>query len=181
VVPVALRREHGAVVYGEMDQPIPAAEPAPMERELLAAIGVERSELPVEGYRNGLLHVYVALPSEEAVAALRPDLAALEKLGDQLGCNCFAGGGGHFKTRMFAPAVGVPEDPATGSAAGPLALHLVRHRWARYGEQLQIRQGAEIRRPSLIHARVEGSNGKVDRVFVGGSAVIVARGEYRLE
>jgi trans-2,3-dihydro-3-hydroxyanthranilate isomerase len=82
---------------------------------------------------------------------------------------------------MFAPALGVPEDPATGSAAGPLALHLVRHGRARYGEKLEINQGAEIGRPSLLHARVEGDVGKIERIVVGGSAVIVARGEYRLE
>jgi trans-2,3-dihydro-3-hydroxyanthranilate isomerase len=180
-VPVALRREHGTLVYGEMDQPIPVAEPFAAERELLAALGLERSELPVVAYRNGPLHVYVALPSEEAVAALRPDLAALEKMGGTLGASCFAGGGGRFKTRMFAPALGVPEDPATGSAAGPLALHLARHGRIGYGEQIKISQGSEIGRPSLLHARVEGNEARVERVVVGGSAVIVARGEFRLQ
>jgi trans-2,3-dihydro-3-hydroxyanthranilate isomerase len=81
---------------------------------------------------------------------------------------------------MFAPGLGVPEDPATGSAAGPLAVHLARYGWTRYGEQIEISQGAEIGRPSLLHARVEGGEGRVDRVVVGGSAVIVARGEYWL-
>jgi trans-2,3-dihydro-3-hydroxyanthranilate isomerase len=82
---------------------------------------------------------------------------------------------------MFAPALGVPEDPATGSAAGPLALHLARHGWIRYGEQIELRQGAEILRPSLLHARVEGSDAQIERIVVGGSAVLVARGEYRLQ
>lgn len=180
VIPVALRRERGDVVFGEMDQLVPTPEPFARERELLSAIGVQRSELPIEAYRNGPLHVYVALEGEQAVAALRPDLAALEALGDGLGVNCFAGAGGRFKTRMFAPGLGVAEDPGTGSAAGPLAVHLARHRRIGYGEQIEIRQGAEILRPSLIHARVEGVEGRIDRVLVGGSAVIVARGEYRL-
>ena len=181
VVPLALRRERDSVVYGEMDQPIPTAEPVTDERDLLAALGVERSELPVETYMNGPRHVYVGLPSEQAVADLRPDMTALMRLGDGWGFSCFAGSGSSFKTRMFAPALGVPEDPATGSAAGPLALHLVRHGLARYGERLEVRQGAEVGRPSLIHARVEGDDGDVRRVIVGGAAVIVARGGYRLD
>jgi trans-2,3-dihydro-3-hydroxyanthranilate isomerase len=181
VIPVALRYEAGEPVFGEMDQPVPTAEPFPRERELLTAIGVERSELPIEAYPNGPLHVYVALTGEQAVAALRPDITALAALGEGLGINCFAGAGGRFKTRMFAPGLGVPEDPATGSAAGPLAVHLARHGWTRYGEQLEIRQGAEIERPSLLHARVEGGEDRVDRVVVGGSAVIVAHGEYWLD
>ena len=81
---------------------------------------------------------------------------------------------------MFAPALGVPEDPATGSAAGPLAVHLLRHGRIGFGQQIEIRQGAEIRRPSVLHARVDGSPERIERVAVGGSAIVVARGEYRL-
>jgi trans-2,3-dihydro-3-hydroxyanthranilate isomerase len=81
---------------------------------------------------------------------------------------------------MFAPGLGVPEDPATGSAAGPLAVHLARHGWTDFGADIEIRQGAEISRPSVLYARAEGSAERIDRVLVGGSAVIVARGEYRL-
>ena len=78
---------------------------------------------------------------------------------------------------MFAPADGVAEDPATGSAAGPLALHLARHGRIAFGDEIEISQGAEIGRPSTLFARVEGSADDVERVEVGGSAVIVARGE----
>jgi trans-2,3-dihydro-3-hydroxyanthranilate isomerase len=81
---------------------------------------------------------------------------------------------------MFAPASGVPEDPATGSAAGPLALHLARHGRIEFGQEIEIRQGAEILRPSLIRARVDGTAQNVERVTVGGSAVVVARGAFRL-
>jgi trans-2,3-dihydro-3-hydroxyanthranilate isomerase len=180
VVPVALRREAGRVVFGEMDQPIPVVEPFPHTEELLAALGVERSELPIVGYRNGPTHVYVALPDEAAVAALRPDLSGLEDLGG-FGVSCFAGQGDRIKTRMFGPGLGVPEDPATGSAAGPLALHLLRHGRIEPGQQIDIRQGEEVRRPSRLYARIEGSVEEVSRVVVGGSAVIVAHGEYHLE
>jgi trans-2,3-dihydro-3-hydroxyanthranilate isomerase len=75
----------------------------------------------------------------------------------------------------------VPEDPATGSAAGPLACHLARHGRIAFGEEIEIAQGAEIGRPSTLFARVEGSRDGIERVEVGGSAVIVARGEFRLD
>ncbi|HET7047137.1 MAG TPA: PhzF family phenazine biosynthesis protein [Solirubrobacteraceae bacterium] len=180
VIPIELSRERNRIVYGEMEQPIPAVEPFEWAEELLAAVGVQRAELPVLGYRNGPLHVYVALSGEEAVAALEPDLAALRKLGE-IGVSCFAGEGGRFKTRMFAPGLGVSEDPATGSAAGPLAVHLARHGWSEYGRPIQIRQGEEIGRPSVLHARVDGSDERIERVVVGGAAVVVAHGEYRLD
>ena len=146
---------------------------------LLAAVGVAASGLPVEIYRNGPRHVYVALPDEAAVAALRPDLGALAGLGE-IGVSCLAGGGRRWKTRMFAPGLGVPEDPATGSAAGPLAVHLARHGRTGFGEEIEIRQGAEIGRPSVLYATAEGSAREIGRVLVGGSAVVVARGQYRL-
>ena len=180
VVPVKLEREEGRIAFGRMEQPIPTVEPYVDEASLLEALGVERSELPVEVYDNGLRHVYVALESEDAVAALKPDLGSLAELPAVLGINCFAGSGPRWKTRMFAPGDGVPEDPATGSAAGPLALHLARHGRIEFGDQIEISQGAEIRRPSTLYARVDGSAEQVVRVEVGGSAVVVARGEFRL-
>ena len=180
IVPVRLEREETRIIFGWMSQPGPTVKLYEAAEELLAAAGVERSELPVEVYDNGLHHVYVALPSVEAVAALEPDMQALGRLPDVLGANCFAGEGVRWKTRMFAPAGGVPEDPATGSAAGPLACHLARHGRIALGDEIQISQGAEIKRPSTLHARVTGSADAIERVEVGGSAVIVARGEFKL-
>ena len=180
VIPIALSRERDRLVYGEMEQPIPEFEPFARADDVLTAVGVERSELPVMSCRNGPVHVYVALSSEDAVAALDPDLTALRKL-EGVGVSCFAGRDGRFKTRMFGPGVGVPEDPATGSAAGPLAVHLARHGWSAYDRPIQIRQGEEIGRPSVIHARVDGSDERIERVAVGGAAVVVAHGEYRLD
>jgi trans-2,3-dihydro-3-hydroxyanthranilate isomerase len=124
--------------------------------------------------------VYVVLDGEHAVAALSPDLRALGALGE-LNVSCAAGSGGSWKSRMFAPALGVPEDPATGSAAGPLAVHLARHGRIAFGQEIEIRQGAEIGRPSLLRARAVGSADAIERVEVGGSAVIVARGEFVLD
>jgi trans-2,3-dihydro-3-hydroxyanthranilate isomerase len=72
------------------------------------------------------------------------------------------------------------EDPATGSAAGPLALHLARHGRIAFGDEIEIVQGVEIGRPAKLFARVDGSADAVERIEVGGSAVVVARGEFRL-
>jgi trans-2,3-dihydro-3-hydroxyanthranilate isomerase len=181
VVPVRLEREGPRIVFGWMTQPIPTVEPYRDERGLLSALGVAESRLPVEVYDNGLRHVFVALGSEAEVAALEPDLRALGGLNDVLGVNCFAGEGTRWKTRMFAPGGGVPEDPATGSAAGPLACHVVRHRLVESGTEIQISQGVEVRRPSTLHARAEVSRDAFERVEVGGSVVVVARGEFRLD
>jgi len=180
VVPVALEREGPRIVFGRMVQPVPSWEPFAEPEALLAAVGVERSELPIELYDNGARHVYVALGSEDEVAALRPDFGALSDLPAVLGTSCFAGSGARWKTRMFAPGAGVAEDPATGSAAGPLALHLARHGRIGFGEEIEISQGAEIGRPSTLYARADGSAEQLERVEVGGSAVVVARGEFRL-
>ena len=152
---------------------------ARISAELLRALGVARSALPVEAYENGPLHVFVELDGEDAVAALAPDMGALAALWPAA-ANCFAGSGRRWKTRMFAPGGGVPEDPATGSAAGPLAVHLGRHGRIGFGEEIEIRQGAEVGRPSLLYARAEGGEQGIERVEVGGSAVIVAGGQFCL-
>ena len=180
VVPVLLEREGARIVFGRMQQPIPTVEPYVDEARLLAALGVVCSELPVEVYDNGLHHVYVTLGSEEEVAALKPDLGRLADDDELLGVNTIAGSGIRWKTRMFVPGGAIAEDPATGSAAGPLALHLARHGRIAFGDEIEITQGVEIGRPSKLYARVEGSAEQVGLVEVGGSAVIVARGEFRL-
>jgi len=180
IVPVRLERDENRIVFGRMEQPLPTVRPYDAEAEVLSAVGVKRSELPVELYDNGVPHVYVCLGSEDEVARLRPDLNRISGLSDVAGVNCFAGSGSRWKTRMFAPSSGVAEDPATGSAAGPLALHLARHGRINFGDEIEISQGAEVGRPSKLYARAEGTTEQVERVEVGGSAVTVARGEFRL-
>ena len=178
IVAIALEREGARISFGRMQQPIPEHELFAAAEELQALLGV-RSRLPVELYHLGPGHVYLELGSEQEVADLEPDFGALARL-TQAGVNCFAGSGLQWKTRMFAPASGVAEDPATGSAAGPLAIHLARHGRIGFGEEIEISQGAEIGRPSKLYARADGSAERIERVEVGGSAVIVARGEFRL-
>jgi trans-2,3-dihydro-3-hydroxyanthranilate isomerase len=177
-VPIGLEREGPQIVFGRMEQPVPSWKPFSEVDVLLGAVGVERSELPVDEYDNGVQHVYVCLGSEDDVAALRPNLRGVG-LPDTLGTNCFAGSGKRWKTRMFGLG-GIDEDPATGSAAGPLAVHLARHGRIGWGDEIEISQGSEIGRPSKLYAWAEGSAEQIERVEVGGSAVVVARGEFRL-
>ena len=177
-IPVQLEREGPRIVFGRMAQPLPSIAPFARAEELLAVLGVE-SQLPVEIYDNGVPHVFVALGSEAEVAALQPDSQRLLDFG-AVGINCIAGDGLHWKSRMFGPGLGMAEDPATGSAAGPLALHLARHGRIAFGDEIEIVQGVEIGRPSQLFASVEGSAEAVERIDVGGSAVVVARGEFRL-
>jgi trans-2,3-dihydro-3-hydroxyanthranilate isomerase len=175
VVPVRLERDGSRIVFGWMRQPPFPFEPYDDAERLLALLGVEESGLPVELYRQGPGHVLIELESPEAVAALRPDFGALLEL-SPYGTNCFARDGERWKARVFVPAHGVPEDPATGSAAGPLALHLARHGRIGFGDEIEIHQGAEIGRPATLYAVARSP----EEVEVGGSAVVVARGEFRL-
>jgi trans-2,3-dihydro-3-hydroxyanthranilate isomerase len=179
IVPVSLERAGGVIVAGEMEQPIPKVMEFERGEELLQAVGVSSSVLPIEAYDNGPVYAYVTLESEQQVAEVQPDLRALWRFGE-LGVSVVAGSGSNFKTRMFGPGLGVVEDPATGSAAGPLALHLARHGVIDFGQQIEIRQGEEIARPSRLLARVLGDGDRVEKVLVGGSAVVVAEGRYRL-
>jgi trans-2,3-dihydro-3-hydroxyanthranilate isomerase len=176
IVPVRFQREGGGVSFAWMTQPLPKAMPVD-GAAVLGALGVTASGLPVEGYDNGARHVFVELPSPEAVAALRPDLARLTA---PLGHYVFAGAGRQWKSRMFAPGLGVAEDPATGSAAGPLAVHLARHGRIAWGDEIAIEQGTELGRPSRLHARALGSAAGLELVEVGGAAVIMGRGEFNV-
>jgi trans-2,3-dihydro-3-hydroxyanthranilate isomerase len=177
IVRVALERDQsGRIIFGRMEQPVPTVGDVADVETLLAAIGVEKAELPIELYDNGPTHILVNVASEEQVAALRPDIAAIVALG-VTGVSCFAGSGDRWTTRMFWAA---GEDAATGSAAGPIACHLARHGKIGWGDEIVISQGTAISRPSTLYARAEGSDGLIDRVEVGGQAVTVARGEFRL-
>jgi trans-2,3-dihydro-3-hydroxyanthranilate isomerase len=175
VVPIRIERDGPRIVFGWMRQPPVTWEEYDRPDELLALLGIERSGLPLEVYRQGPGHVYIELDSPEAVAALRPDFGALKEL-SPYGTGCFARAGEVWKYRSFVPAHGVDEDPATGSAAGPLALHLARHGRIAFGDEIVIRQGVEIGRPSTLHAVARSP----EEIEVGGSAVVVARGEFRL-
>lgn len=96
---------------------------------------------------------------------------------------CFTLSEGMARCRMFAPGLGVPEDPATGSAAGALGAYLVRHGLAAADDghvEISVIQGVEIGRPSQITVRVTGRAEAISRVQVGGQAVTVIEGTLTL-
>ena len=179
-VPVELDMDDDTITFGWMSQPIPEWGSYDRTDELLGALGAAgvAGALPVEWYRNGPLNVYVEIAGEDALAALEPDMQKLGRI--QVNCSCFTQTPGGWTTRMFAPALGVTEDPATGSAAGPLAVHLARHGRIEFGQEIEIRQGAQVNRPSVLYARADGTPDSIQRVLVGGRAVVVAQGTYRL-
>jgi trans-2,3-dihydro-3-hydroxyanthranilate isomerase len=178
VIPIVLEREGARITFGWMSQPIPEHGPFAEADAVQELLGI-RSQLPVELYQQGPGFAYFEVESKEALAALSPDFAALGRITD-FGISCFAGSGASWKTRMFAPTSGVPEDPATGSAAGPLAMHLARNGRIAFGDEIEIAQGEEVGRPSKLFARVTGTPERTETIEVGGSAVIVARGEFKL-
>lgn len=180
--------EQLAFSYGEMEQPIPAVRPFADAPALLDALGLSETVAPVEIYVNGPEHLMVAISSAADVAALNPDLGRLAGL-NPAGSVCVYAitAVGSVHARVFCPGLDVPEDPATGSAAGPLVLHLIRHGLCRWGQPVTITQGVEIGRPSTLISRVEGSGTaagddvEIDRIVVGGRAVHVAAGHFRLQ
>jgi trans-2,3-dihydro-3-hydroxyanthranilate isomerase len=172
--------DDGGVTKVEMRQPLPTWQRFDEREALLAALGVPASVAPVDIYRNGPRHVFVGLESVAALSALEPDQRALSRFED-MAVNCFAGAGSRWRARMFSPAYGVVEDAATGSAAGPLAVHLARYGLAPWGQDHEIEQGVEMGRRSVMYARAVGSGEDVHEIFVGGHGVVVARGELYLE
>ncbi len=119
---------HDGAMRGSMVQPVPTVASWKGDVEaLLAALGLPAAIAPIDVYDNGPLHVFVVAADVATVADLQPDVARLADLLPDAGCSVLAGEGSTWTTRMFFPAAGVAEDPATGSAAGPLAVHLARH------------------------------------------------------
>lgn len=168
------------VAYVTMEQPVPERRPYEHADALLAALGVGSSTLPVEIYRNGPRHVFVGLPDTAALAALHPDHRALGAFPD-MAANCFAPDGERWQSRMFSPAYGVVEDAATGSAAGPLAIHLARHGLAELGKTVEIHQGVGLGRRSVMFAEATGdAQGGITRVRVSGYGAVAAEGTLHL-
>ncbi|HET7543942.1 MAG TPA: PhzF family phenazine biosynthesis protein [Polyangiaceae bacterium] len=178
-VPVSVEREGARVSFGWMKQPLPEALAFEHDSALLEALGVRDPAVPNAHYSNGPGHHFVAVRTRAELAALAPDFQRLARLTPHL-VSVFCVDPEGVKTRVFAPAAGVFEDPATGSAAGPLGVHLVQLGKLSYGETLRIEQGAELGRPSELFVRIGGEGTRVSSVEVGGGVQIVARGEFRL-
>ena len=138
---------------------------------------------PVQEVSTGLPAVIVPLKSLEALERCRMNLDLYrEATGGGKNVYIFCpepheNGPGDLSARMFTDDLGIPEDPATGSAAGCLAGYLVQHRYL--GEDsvdLRVEQGYEIHRPSLLYLRAEKQDDEIT-ILVGGKVQVVARGE----
>ncbi len=178
-VTIRFTHQAGRPPFGWMTQPLPRIQPYGQTAALLAALRVPASTLPVELYDNGPHYVFVELGTPAEIETLAPDLSRLADLGSTA-FSVFARKGAGWKCRVFAPGEGIAEDPGTGAAAGPMAVHLARHGRIAFGDEIVIEQGVEIGRPSTLHARARGSGDRLDGVEVGGHAVIVGSGTFRL-
>jgi trans-2,3-dihydro-3-hydroxyanthranilate isomerase len=155
-----------------MTQPEPRVGPE-LEREAVSALlgGAEPASAPVV-CRTALPQAFVELGDRAELARLGPDLAGIATLEGVVGLAAWCEDPpGVVSQRFFAPALGIPEDPATGSAAGALGALRV-HRGVAPG-RLTISQGAEVGRPSTISVEVGGEPGRAELVRVGGHAVLV--------
>ena len=191
-VPVRLQRgEDGSLLHATMTQQKPVFMAETPRVELVArALGIDARDilitgLPCEVVSTGLPFHVVPVGSLEAMRRLQPHPGRLRALGEELGVSdvyAFS-----FDTvdpdvtvhcRMFAPSYGIPEDPATGSAAGCLGAYVVKNRAVPPARltRLVVEQGLEIGRPSRLHIEVESERERIVAVRVGGSAVIVGEG-----
>lgn len=181
--------------FAWMDQRPPEyRQPASPRPEIIKAVGldphaVDATGMPIEEISCGVNFLFVPVLTRAAVDAAEPDGAAMKRLK-----SAFAGNHNAifiFSTepadplvtaysRMFAPGLGVGEDPATGGASGPLAAYLVKHGLVRREQMHDMisLQGVKMGRPSRIHMRItQNADGAITRVQVGGKAVRVAEGD----
>lgn len=196
--PVDIDWEGGRAWFVWMTQQLPEFGPTIPDLDGVAqALGVRpgavrASDMPVQEVSCGVPFVFVPLATRADVDAAALDRMAFAHLAADAGMAAerpvfvFSQEQGPdaatVYSRMFAPGLGVPEDPATGSASGPLGCHLMRHGWlpAGSGGRMLSLQGARMGRPSWIHIDITTSGAEIVGVRVGGEAVLVAAGEFSL-
>jgi len=164
------------------------------QAELARALGLAREDLdenlPIQVIATGLPFLAVPVRSLSDLRRCRVNASLLAEIYLRVGatgCYPFTRetidiGASRAHARLFAPADNIPEDPATGSAAGALGAYLVYHGAANVDAvdgrfQFIIEQGDFMHRPSRINLDVKGEAGAIDEVRVGGPSVVVARGE----
>jgi len=190
---VELSWEGQHLSFAWMDQRLPEVRtPTVSDDQLTRAVGVDHAEfrstgLPIEEISCGVPFTYLPLSSRRAVDAAEPDVSAMRRLksafgGDHVGVFVFTTEptepGVTVYSRMFAPGFGVNEDPATGSASGPLGCYLVKHGLVTVDAARAIvsLQGVAMGRPSRIHVAIASSaDGAITRVQVGGRPCWSAR------
>ena len=178
--------------FVEMEQPRPTFGPElEVRTKLIDAIGEvidDRSPAPHQVVSCGNEFLFAAVDGLGGMQDIKVNTSALESLLGEVGAMGLyvwttletANAGSTVHGRMFAPSVGIPEDPATGSAAGPLGAYLVRYGLARAGETIVAEQGFEIGRPSFLHIRIDGTREEITGVHVGGNVVNVGGGWMEL-
>jgi len=196
--PVDLEWEGDRLRFVWMTQKTPSfSTPVADRAAVAAAIGLhstDLADLPIQEVSCGVSYLYVPLRDRDAVDRATPNgVATLHVPGlsrSHPAVFLFAeevrlkadttGVGISTYSRMFAPGLGVLEDPATGSAAGPLGCYLIEHRLVSgdAAQKMVNVQGVKMGRDSRLHIAISGSPGSISEVRVGGEAVLVARGEF---
>lgn len=167
----------------EVEAPLDAAAAA----ALLGLASDELGPLAPSAWSAGVAFTFIPVANREALARASLDLTVWRaRLAGSAAPHVYAFAladwdhGARVRARMFAPAMGISEDPATGAAATALAGLLARAQRRGEGSHAwRIHQGVEIGRPGLIRLEADVAGGAVTAVRVGGEAVLVARG--RLE
>ena len=190
--PVDLEWADEGLSFGWMTQRPPTFGPTVTQRAACAdALGLKAEDLsdtlPVQEVSCGVPYLVVALRDHAAVDRAVTDSAGFGRLCKACGLDLpiflFSVGGpspdDNVYGRMFAPDFGIIEDPATGSAAGPVGCYVVHHGAVKAdpARPIQISQGVAMGRPSRIYVSVEGEAKDISGVKVGGTAILVGRGE----
>jgi len=193
---VGLEWSQNGLRFAWMTQPIPTFGPIVTDTvAVAAAVGVQPCDLvggnlPVQVASSGVPFLYVPLISRAAVdsASLeRTRLCTLLRAVDLEELPVFvfspqpADDDATVYSRMFAPVLGIPEDPATGGASGPLGAYLLQHNAvsADTASRLVSLQGVRMGRPSRIYISLSSRAGVLEEVRVGGEAVVVGDGTVR--
>lgn len=187
-VPVRVEFEEGEPSFAEMTQPLPTFGPAIEDRASAASmLSLEEqdleSELPVQIVSCGVPFMYVPLRSLDAARRARPRADLMERVAEAHGIppevflftREVEHEGSTVHSRMFAPGLGITEDPATGAASGPLGCYLVKHGVLPAGD-IVSEQGIEMGRPSFIHIRIESEGEQITAVRVGGNCHFAGEG-----
>jgi trans-2,3-dihydro-3-hydroxyanthranilate isomerase len=188
--PVSMEWQGSRLVFAWMTQHDPEFGPTFTDAaRIAAALGLSEDDIratghPVQRVSCGVPYVLVPLATRDAVDRALPDARLLDFEAylfttDRGGASDSA----VTYSRMFAPQFGIVEDPATGSASGPLGSYLVRHSLVTADQRRSILnlQGVKLGRPSWIHVSIESSDRSISRVRVGGASVFVAEGLMEVE
>jgi trans-2,3-dihydro-3-hydroxyanthranilate isomerase len=187
-IPVTFRDENGGLAFGEMRQNEPEFLETHNARDIaaLARLSPEdiRSDLPIQTVTTGNPFVIVPIKSLRAIQQIQLDQAAARAFIAKTSARFLY----FVTTETSSPDVQIHarmifyngEDPATGSAAGPAIAYLVQNGVIAPDQRVIIEQGIEMGRPSRLYVRAKKENERITDVHVGGYAIEVARGEYRL-